>query len=121
VRKPKQHGIDLPRGSSFPDEGRIQSLLEEILETDARPEQVSGGDQELERVLRERLHRAREVQAEIEAMFPTQSEGGNLTRSVLLDRLHNDDQLPEIPGYEVQSVVGTGGYGGRVPCPAPQA
>lgn len=109
--KPKQHSIDSPRGSSFSDEERIQALLEEILETDARPEQVSGGDQELERVLQERLHQAREVQAQIEAMFPTQSGGGNLTPSMLLDRLRNDDQLPDIPGYELQSVVGTGGMG----------
>ncbi len=108
---PKQHGVDSRRGSLFSDEGRIQSLLEEILETNALPEQVSGGDQQLERVLWERLHQARAVRAQIEEMFPTQSVGGDLTRRVLLDRLHNDDQLPEIPGYEVQGVVGTGGMG----------
>jgi serine/threonine protein kinase len=112
VGKPKQHRIDSPRETSFPEEERIQALLEEILETDARPEQVSGGDQVLEHVLRERLHRAREVQSQIDALFPTQSDGGDPTRCVLLDRLRkDDDQLPEIPGYEVQSVIGTGGMG----------
>lgn len=106
-----QHPSESADGSLLADEARIRALLEEILEMDLRPEQVSGGDQELERVLRERLHRAREVSAQIEAMFPTQTEGGNTTRRVLLDRLRNEDPLPQIPGYEVHSVIGAGGMG----------
>ncbi len=100
-----------PDGSSSPDETRIQLLLEEILETDIRPEEVSGGDVELERVLYERLNRVREVSAQMEAMFPTHTERGNPTRRLLIESLHNDDQVPEIAGYEVYNVIGAGGMG----------
>ncbi len=96
----KQHGIGSPDGPSLPDEDLIRALLEDILETDANPKEVSGGNLELERILKERLHRARDVDAQIEAMFPTPRE-----------HLRNDDQLPEIPGYEVQAVIGAGGMG----------
>jgi eukaryotic-like serine/threonine-protein kinase len=110
MNDPTQHHI-APDVYSLPDEARILALLEEILETDVRPEQVSGEDLELERELRERLHRARGVQAQLEAMFPTYIEGGNPVRRVLLERLQDHDRLPEIPGYEVHSVIGTGGMG----------
>ncbi len=75
------------RGES-PDEARIQLLLEEILETDMCPEQVSGGDLELEQVLHERLNRVREVSAQMEAMFPTNTERGNPTRRLLIESFH---------------------------------
>ncbi len=100
-----------PDGSSSADEARIQLLLEEILETDMRPEQVSGGDLKLERVLHERLNRVREVSAQMEAMFPTHTERGNPTRRLLIESLHTDDRVPEIEGYEVYDVIGAGGMG----------
>ncbi len=97
--------------SESPDEARIQLLLEEILETDMCPEQVSGGDLELERVLHERLNRVREVSAQMEAMFPTNTERGNPTRRLLIESLHSDDRVPEIAGYDVYDVIGAGGMG----------
>jgi serine/threonine-protein kinase len=86
-------------------------LLEEILETGSSPEQVSGGDQKLERVLRDRLRRARHVEAQMEAMFPTPHSGGDSTRRALREARRNDGRLPDIPGYEIESVIGTGGMG----------
>lgn len=97
--------------SSFPDESRIRALLEEILETGSSPEQVSDGDQKLERVLRKRLRRVRDVEAHMEAMFPTPQSGGDSPRRALLEGLRNDRRLPKIPGYEIHSVIGTGGMG----------
>lgn len=100
-----------PGDFSRPDESRIRALLEEILETGSPPEQVSGGDQELERMLRHRLRRARDVEAQMEAMFPSPSSGHDSPwRSSLEDR-RKDGRLPEIPGYEINSVIGSGGMG----------
>ena len=93
------------------DKAQIRALLEEILETNKLPREVSGGDIELERILQERLHRLRGVHAEMEAMFPTPVVGTSPTRRLLLESLHSDDRLPEIPGYEVLDVIGTGGMG----------
>ncbi len=106
-----QHPIESPNGLSSPDEAQIQLLLEEILETDMRPEQVSGGDLELERVLHERLNRVRNVQAKMEAMFPTNTERGDPTRRLLRESLHNHERVPAITGYEVYDVIGAGGMG----------
>lgn len=97
--------------SSLPDESRIRALLEEILETGSSPEQVSGGDRALERVLRERLRRARDIEAQMEAMFPTPHSDGDSPRRALAEGLRKDGRLPEIPGYEVHSVIGSGGMG----------
>jgi serine/threonine protein kinase/tetratricopeptide (TPR) repeat protein len=106
-----QHPIESPDGSLSRHETRIRLLLEEILETDMRPEQVSGGDLELERVLHKRLNRVHEVSAQMEAMFPTNTERGNPTRRLLIDSLRNDERVPEIAGYEVYDVIGAGGMG----------
>jgi len=94
-----------------PDEARIQDLLELILDTDSSPEQVSDGNHELEQLLRERLRRAREIEAQMEALFPTPHDRGPPARRALLESLRQDRQLPDIPGYEVHSVIGTGGMG----------
>ncbi|WP_459556729.1 protein kinase domain-containing protein [Lacunimicrobium album] len=106
-----QHPLESPDGALPRDETRIRLLLEEILETDMRPEQVSGGDLELERVLSERLNRIREVSALMEAMFPTNTERGNPTRRLPVESLQNDDRVPEIAGYDVLNVIGSGGMG----------
>lgn len=98
-------------GFLSPFEARVQLLLEEILETDACPEQVSGGDRELERVLRERLQQVHRVHTQMEALFPTPIEGVNPARRLLLDSLQKEDRLPEIAGYEVLNVIGAGGMG----------
>jgi len=100
-----------PEEPSLPDEARVRALLEEILETGSSPEQVSGGDRKLERVLRDRLRRARDVEAQLETMFPSPSSVDDSARPALLERLRNDGRLPDIPGYEVESVIGTGGMG----------
>lgn len=100
-----------PDGFSRPDESHIRALLEEILETGSGPERVSGGDQELERLLRHRLRQARDIEAQMEAMFPSPSSADDSAwRSSLEDR-REDGRLPEIPGYEINSVIGSGGMG----------
>lgn len=97
--------------ASPPNEPRIRALLEQILESGSSPEQVSGGDRELERVLHKRLRRARHVEAQMEALFPTPDSIGTSPRRALIDRLRQDERLPEIPGYEIHRVIGKGGMG----------
>lgn len=98
-------------GAALPSESRIRALLEEILETGSSPERASNGDLKLERVLRERLRRVREVDAQMEAMFPPPPSAAGSPRSALLESLRQNGRLPEVPGYEVHSVIGTGGMG----------
>ncbi len=97
--------------SSLPEESHIRALLEEMLETGSGPEQVSGGDHNLERVLRKRLRRARETEAQLEALFPSPHTGGDSKWRASLEGRRADGPLPEIPGYEVNGVIGTGGMG----------
>jgi tetratricopeptide (TPR) repeat protein/tRNA A-37 threonylcarbamoyl transferase component Bud32 len=102
---------EFPGDFSWPDESRIRTLLEEILETGSGPEQVSGGDQKLERLLRQRLRRARDVEAQMEAMFPSPQSGDDSTWRSSLEGTQMNGRLPEIPGYEIDSVIGSGGMG----------
>ncbi|HMN97259.1 MAG TPA: protein kinase [Phycisphaerales bacterium] len=103
--------FESPDDPPLPDESRLRALLEEMLETGSSPEQVSGGDLRLQRVLRERLRRARDVEAQMEAMFPSPDGREESTRRAMLEGLRTDVRLPEIPGYEVDSVIGSGGMG----------
>lgn len=103
--------FESPDDSSWPDEARIRALLEEILETGSGPEQFSGGDMKLERVLRHRLRRARAVEAQMEAMFPSPDSGQDSTWRALLEGRPEHTRLPDIPGYEIKSVIGAGGMG----------
>ncbi len=102
-----------PDHASSLDESHVRALLEEILETGSSPEQVSDGDERLKRVLRDRLRRAREIEAQLETMFPAPYPcgGKDSSRPPLPEGRRADERLPDIPGYEVNSVIGKGGMG----------
>ncbi len=108
--EPRSHS-ESPEDYSWPDESRIRTLLEEILDTGLSPEQVSGGDLKLERVLRHRLRRARDIEAQMEAMFPSSYSRGVPAWRASPESTQVDGRLPEIPGYEIKSVIGSGGMG----------
>lgn len=87
---------------------RIQELVEKALELDLSAEDVCGGDEELLRHVSKRLSACHLMGAEIDALFPSFENGlskdSAFLRSLLL-------RLPNIPGYEIEAVIGHGGAG----------
>jgi serine/threonine-protein kinase len=81
------------------DEQRIQELLDELLDSDATPEQVCASYPELMAVVRDRWQQIRRLRDNLDALFPEDSpppEGST---------------LPQIPGYDAEAVLGCGGMG----------
>jgi len=89
---------------------RVMRLLEEIAETGLTPEQACAGSPELLWAVREKLKRCRQVDAEIDALFPPSdrgSRGGRRPPPVA----GPPGELPRVPGYDLESVLGRGGMG----------
>ena len=83
---------------------RVRGLVEEILETHRTPEEVCQACPELLPEVRDRLRRLRELEAQVDSLFPTP---GSATGPVEPP----DGRLPQIPGYDVQAILGRGGMG----------
>lgn len=90
------------------DESRIEQLLEETLESGRPPEEVCAQSPQLLWQVLERLRQYHSVEAQIDALFPPSSEGIAARRRRLVAA---DDSLPQIPGYNVEAVLGRGGVG----------
>ncbi len=88
------------------DDTRVQHLLAELLDSRLAPEEVCAGEPELLPIVRERWQRMRSLEAEVEALFPTPAHG---RRSDGTPR--PPAELPRIPGYGLESVLGRGGMG----------
>ena len=84
----------------IPEDPRIERLLDELLDSNLTPEQVCADCPELLSVIRRRLRKIRRLGADLDSLFPIQGEGGA-----------GEPELPRIPGYEVQTVLGRGGIG----------
>jgi tetratricopeptide (TPR) repeat protein len=91
----------------MPDDPRVQQLLDELLDTDATPEEVCGSCAELLPVVRARWRQMRDAQAQLDALFPPAPEPGES----LLALPSGGTPMPVVPGYEVEAVVGLGGMG----------
>src|SRR5207249_2270692 len=89
------------------DNPRMQQLLDELLDSNATPEEVCGAYPELLGAIRARWRQMCRVRAELDAMFPSAAEAGATTPSLAQETL----AMPRIPGYEVEEVVGRGGMG----------
>src|SRR4051794_26526829 len=93
---------------------RVMELLEEILESGRTPEEACADAPERLGEVRERLRGCRNVDAEMDAMFPTSLATTNWLGLGGLGGVALDPSppgLPRIPGYEVESVLGRGGMG----------
>jgi serine/threonine-protein kinase len=84
----------------MPDESRILELLEEALDSRRTPEEVCADSPELLWEVRQRWERCQDVEAQIEAMFPTTGSARNLKRC-----FHLPTTLPVIPGYHIDAVL----------------
>ena len=98
--------VEIP---TMPDESDLRGLLEEILDSGLSPEEVCEGDPELLPRVRERLRQLRRVEAQVDALFPPASPPGSVvSRSA---SRYPVAEPPQLPGYEVQGVLGRGGMG----------
>jgi eukaryotic-like serine/threonine-protein kinase len=89
----------------MPDEPRVQELLDELLDRQATPEEVCGACPELLPVVRQRWQQIRRARTELDALLPIWPHGSLPTMPP------EELPLPQVPGYEVESVLGRGGMG----------
>jgi eukaryotic-like serine/threonine-protein kinase len=87
------------------DEPRVRELLDELFDRQATPEEVCGAFPELLPVVRERWRQICQARAELDALLPICPNG------TLPTTLPEELPLPQVPGHEVQSVLGRGGMG----------
>jgi eukaryotic-like serine/threonine-protein kinase len=90
------------------DESRVQQLVEEILDSQRAPEEVCADCPERLGEVRKRLEQALLVEAELTAMFPTPEP---TTDADTPAPRTPPAELPHIPGYQVEAVLGRGGRG----------
>src|SRR5438552_2975778 len=89
----------------MPDDLRVQELLDELLDSDATPEEVCNTCPELLPVVRERWRQICRVRAKRDAMLPARPQAASPAIS------QEEWPLPKIPGYEVDAILGRGGMG----------
>jgi serine/threonine-protein kinase len=88
------------------EDNRILELVEEALCSDLTPEEVCADSPELLADVRARLDECRRVDLMFEGMFPSTP-----AQRILSPQSQSGAPLPEIPGYEVLTVLGRGGHG----------
>jgi serine/threonine-protein kinase len=89
------------------DDPRLRPLLDVLLELDATPEQVCAGCPELLPEVRRRWQQIRRVEAQLDVLFPPSTA----TDTPPAAQAQQDTVLPQLPGYEVEAVLGRGGMG----------
>jgi hypothetical protein len=85
----------------------VQQLLDELLASQGRPEDVCSSCPELLPQVRERWQEIRRAQAELDALFPPRTEPDPRSAASPAGQM----PLPVIPGYEIEAVLGVGGMG----------
>jgi serine/threonine-protein kinase len=93
----------------MPDDPVISVILEEILESGRAPEEVCPDDPVLLAEVRRRLRKFRKMEAQIDELFPSSTAGASPAKNAHLQNLGG--KMPEIAGYEVESILGHGGMG----------
>jgi eukaryotic-like serine/threonine-protein kinase len=88
-------------------DAQVEQLIDTLLQGDTTPEQVCKSRPDLLPEIRRRWRMICEIRDELDSMFPTPSakEAGRATVS------YDSAELPRIPGYEVESLLGRGGMG----------
>ena len=92
----------------MPGNPLILELVQEILESNRTPEEVCGDHPELLWEVRQRLKRAQRVEAQLAELFPSSID--ELSAAPKPQSLLSNE-LPEVPGYKLEEVIGHGGMG----------
>src|SRR5271165_1640216 len=94
----------------MPDESAIADLVVEVLESGLSAEEVCANAPELLVEVRRRLRRVQTVSLQIDGLFPSSASA---SERIDWARLHGsrDQKLPNIPGYDVEEILGRGGMG----------
>jgi serine/threonine-protein kinase len=90
------------------DESRVDQLLDEILDSERTPEEVCADCPQLLPEVRKRWQQMHRVEAELEALFPTPAPDRDIDTPAPWNPAA---ELPRIPGYQVEAVLGRGGMG----------
>src|SRR5262249_8240232 len=90
------------------DESLVQQLLDEVFDAERSPEDVCRDCPELLPEVRRRWRQMCQVEAELNAIFPTPAPTSDTGPPV---PWHPDAPWPRIPGYEMEAVLGRGGMG----------
>jgi serine/threonine-protein kinase len=86
----------------------VLELLEEILESGQSPEEACRDHPELLPEVRARWQRFHVIDAQMGALFPGLQTVAEVAKSEVPPHIGS---LPEIPGYEVEAILGRGGMG----------
>jgi eukaryotic-like serine/threonine-protein kinase len=92
----------------MPAESVVDQLLEEISVFGRTPEEVCADHPELLTEVRRRWRRMCAIAEELDALFPVTEPGRPADTSA---SRHAGANLPEIPGYDVEALLGRGGMG----------
>jgi tetratricopeptide (TPR) repeat protein len=90
-------------------DSRVLELLDELGDSGCSPEEVCAACPELPEVRRRWLHMCA-VKADLHALFPTPGSDPGPAADTFVP-WHTGDGLPQIPGYEVETLLGRGGMG----------
>src|SRR4051812_36273528 len=82
------------------DDPRVERLLDELLNSNLTPEQVCAESTDLLPIVRKRWRRIRRLGVDLDSLFGSQG-----------DQPPGERELPQIPGYQVEAVLGRGGMG----------
>src|SRR5262245_50477379 len=85
------------------DDSRVRQLLDELLDSDATPEQVCGPYPDLLQTVEYRWRKMCRIRADLDVLFPRSSDSS--------PQVPEEIVLPRIPGYDVEAVIGRGGMG----------
>src|SRR5262245_20081738 len=91
-------------------ESRVQQLLDELSDSECTPEEVCGTCPELLPEVRRRWQQMCAVEARLDAPFPTPGHDPDPDADIPVP-WHEGADLPRIPGYDVQALLGRGGMG----------
>ena len=86
----------------------VRDLLQELLESNRSPEDVCSEHPELLPEVRKQLKRARNVEAQLGELFPSSVDGLAID---FKSSWGSYGELPQIPGYTIEEVIGQGGMG----------
>jgi serine/threonine-protein kinase len=89
----------------------VEALLEQLLESRGTPEEVCRNCPELLERVRVAWQRLRAVEAQVNAWFPESTCTGAEEANERGAGAPLPSELPPIPGYEVQALLGRGGMG----------